>query len=524
MDWFSIVQAFVSNILFVIALGAVGGFMVLYFPRKFALWIWGLIFGLTAVFVFYNKISFGSRLVFDFGHLIMFLSGYRGGWRAVIVTGLMAGGYGLGHHSLSPYGFMLMFVCGLCGSVLRKYYPEIKKWPSWLWLGVTVLQALALIQTQWDSYRQMDSSFISYVLLLLFLGFYLTLKLFFFVQEKLCRVALLDKLLKETNLYLAAFDDRGNPLFLSENLENNDKIKEAVQERLFTERGVFFPGRNQRRGMNIHQELDILTKDGQRTLSLDARETSLVHGDRGVMAVLCDVTERKQAERDELNLERTNLVGEMAAGIAHEIRNPMTTIAGFLQLLKTKGEFQAYQNNFELMLDEIKRINLIIDDFLTCARHKPVNFKVQNLNTIVAAVAPLIQVEGVFSNKYLKVELGDIPDLFLDENEIRELIFNLARNGLEAMEAGGNLTIKTYCDEGEVVLMIQDEGPGMAPEIMEKLGTPFVTTKDGHTGLGLALCYSIASRHHATIRVKSSPRGTNVYVRFHLNGSRSFLQ
>ncbi|MFZ5754840.1 MAG: ATP-binding protein, partial [Bacillota bacterium] len=189
---------------------------------------------------------------------------------------------------------------------------------------------------------------------------------------------------------------------------------------------------------------------------------------------------------------------------------------------KTKQEFKGYQNNFELMLEEIKRINLIINDFLACARHKPVDFKVQNLNAIVAAVAPLIQVEAVFSNKYLKVELGDIPDLTLDEKEIRELIFNLARNGLEAMEAGGNLTIKTFRDEGEVVLVIQDEGSGITTEVMEKLGNPFVTTKDGRTGLGLALCYSIAGRHNATIRVETSASGTIFYVRFPFNSSYKF--
>jgi signal transduction histidine kinase len=521
MNWFSIVQAFVGSILFVIVFGAAGGFIVLYCPRKFAVWIWGLIFGLTAIFVFNNKIGVGNHLFFDFTYLIMFLSGYWGGWMTVLVTGLIAGGYGLGQETLSSYEFILMFLFGLGGTVLRKFYPEIKKWPPGLWLGFTVIQAIVLLQIRWDNYRQMGPAQISYVILLIFLGFYLSLKFFFYVQEKLCRVVFLDESLKKSNLYLAVFDDRGRPLFLSENLKENNSVKEAVKEQLFPETGNF-PLEIHRRGMHINRELNILTVEGKRTLSLDAQATALPRGDMGVMAVLFDITERKQIERDDLYLERVNLVGEMAVGIAHEIRNPMTTIAGFLQFLKTKPEFKGYQNNFELMLEEIKRINLIINDFLACARHKPVDFKVQNLNAIVAAVAPLIQVEAVFSNKYLKVELGDIPDLTLDENEIRELIFNLARNGLEAMEAGGNLTIKTFRDEGEVVLVIQDEGPGMAPEIMEKLGTPFLTTKDGRTGLGLALCYSIAGRHNATIRVETSASGTIFYVRFPFNGSYKF--
>jgi len=102
----------------------------------------------------------------------------------------------------------------------------------------------------------------------------------------------------------------------------------------------------------------------------------------------------------------------------------------------------------------------------------------------------------------------------LAEEEIRQLIINLVRNGLQAMSTGGNLSIRTFMTEQEIVLAIQDDGPGIAPEVLEKIGTPFYTTKENGTGLGLSVCYSIAAKHNAMIDIETSTRGTTFYVRF----------
>jgi len=117
----------------------------------------------------------------------------------------------------------------------------------------------------------------------------------------------------------------------------------------------------------------------------------------------------------------------------------------------------------------------------------------------------------------LHIELGkDIPDLLLDGNEIRQLILNLTRNGLEAMShvTNGTLTIKTYLDSDEIVLSVQDQGKGIKPNILAKLGTPFFTTKKNGTGLGLSVCYKIAAHHSATIKVETNLGGTTFFVRF----------
>lgn len=227
-----------------------------------------------------------------------------------------------------------------------------------------------------------------------------------------------------------------------------------------------------------------------------------------------DITECKRIEKEMARLAQLNLVGEMAAGIAHEIRNPMTSVRGFLQLLGDKEECSRYKNYFDMMISELDRANSIITEFLTLARNKAMLLKKQNLVTIIRTLLPLLQKEGIKTDKYIQADLEEVPDLLLDEDEIRQLIINLVRNGLEAMPPGGKVIIRTYTEDNEVVFSVQDEGKGISAEVLEKIGTPFFTTKDKGTGLGLAVCYSIATRHKATISVDTSPGGSTFYVRF----------
>ncbi len=232
-----------------------------------------------------------------------------------------------------------------------------------------------------------------------------------------------------------------------------------------------------------------------------------------------DITECKRIEKEKARLAQLNLVGEMAAGIAHEIRNPMTSVRGFLQLLGDKEECSRYKNYFDMMISELDRANSIITEFLTLARNKAMLLKKQNLVTIIRTLLPLLQKEGIKTDKYIQADLEEVPDLLLDEDEIRQLIINLVRNGLEAMPPGGKVIIRTYTEDNEVVFSVQDEGKGISAEVLEKIGTPFFTTKDKGTGLGLAVCYSIATRHKATISVDTSPGGSTFYVRFKIDSN-----
>jgi len=259
------------------------------------------------------------------------------------------------------------------------------------------------------------------------------------------------------------------------------------------------------------QQFEVTTPHGatwsQRFYPVKGDEDSIL----GVVEVAQDITERKL---EMAMYERLNLIGQMAAGIGHEIRNPMTTVRGFLQVLKDKKECVSFQSLFDLMIEELDRANNIITQFLSLAKNKPVEKMMHNLNTIINTITPLIQADAFKLDKNLILELNEIPDLFLDDKEVRQLIFNLTHNGLEAMSPGGNLTIKTYIEEDEVVLAVQDQGAGIEPDVLEKLGTPFFTTKDNGTGLGLAVCYSIAARHKARIEVETGSNDTTFLVRF----------
>lgn len=229
-----------------------------------------------------------------------------------------------------------------------------------------------------------------------------------------------------------------------------------------------------------------------------------------VDSALCTVRDISELTR----LDQLNLVGEMAASIGHEVRNPLTTVRGFLQLFSRKTEFANYNEHFTLLIEELDRANGIISEFLSLAKNKPMKLEQHNLNSIITAISPLLRSNATMSNKCIEIKLTTIPDLLLDEHEIRQLILNIVRNGLESMPSDTTITIRTFSEDGCVVMAIEDMGSGIPPELIGKLGTPFFTTKDSGTGLGLAICYSIAARHKASIKVSTSPSGTTFFIKF----------
>lgn len=261
-------------------------------------------------------------------------------------------------------------------------------------------------------------------------------------------------------------------------------------------------------------EIKFRTSQGRVRYGLWSGEIITIKDERCLLGATIDITERKKLEKEMARLDRLYLIGEMAAGIAHEIRNPMTVVRGYLQLLQNKEGTQLYQKQFNLMIQELDRANAIITEYLSLAKNKAACMKEQNLNNILFSMLPLIQSEANKASKAIRVETGCIPDLLLDDKEIAQVILNLTKNGLEAMANEGVLILKTYQDGEAVVLSVQDQGTGIPPGILDRIGTPFFTTKDGGTGLGLAVCYSIASRHNAAIRIETGSAGTTFFVNF----------
>ncbi|MDQ7095299.1 ATP-binding protein [Desulfosporosinus sp. PR] len=229
---------------------------------------------------------------------------------------------------------------------------------------------------------------------------------------------------------------------------------------------------------------------------------------------LLDITKRKLAEEEIAHLDRLNLVGELAASIAHEVRNPMTTVRGFLQILKNKNTIPENAEYYDLMISELDRANSILTEFLSVAKASNKLFTQVKLHNLVDSLYPLVMADATNQDKQVVLETKEVPELSLNEREMRQLVLNLTRNGLEAMQPKGTLTIKTYRDADSVVLAVQDQGSGISQEILERIGTPFLTTKEGGTGLGLSTCFTIAERHNAKIEVTSSASGTRFLVRF----------
>lgn len=233
-----------------------------------------------------------------------------------------------------------------------------------------------------------------------------------------------------------------------------------------------------------------------------------------VLSIAQDVTSKKKFEHELARLDKFNIIGEMAASLGHEIRNPLSTVRGYLQWFQTKKETIKFQDQFQLIIDELDRANGIITEYLSLAKNKVVELKMHNINLIIKSMLPLVEADALGFGHNIQLELDHISECLIDENELRQLIVNLSRNAFEAMAKGGTLLVKTYIKDNQIVLAISDTGPGMPPQILNNLGTPFITTKENGVGLGLAVCFRIAERHNAKIELSTSNTGTTVFVFF----------
>ncbi|MEG6584258.1 ATP-binding protein [Dendrosporobacter sp. 1207_IL3150] len=260
-----------------------------------------------------------------------------------------------------------------------------------------------------------------------------------------------------------------------------------------------------------------LVRKDKTTLWLEQKCTPIYNDNNELIAlhgIARDITTRKNLEKISSMLDRMNVVGSMAATVAHEIRNPLTTVRGYLQVMGRREKYQTDKEFFKLMIAEIDRANSIITEYLSLSREKKANLEIRSLNIIIESLFPLIQADANSSKIYVSSSLTAIPELLLDENEIRQLLLNLVRNSIEAMPNGGNLAIHTFQENSNIVLSVSDQGSGIPSYILENIGTPFITTKDTGTGLGLPICYQIASRHNAKIKISTHHGGTTFFIYF----------
>jgi signal transduction histidine kinase len=251
-------------------------------------------------------------------------------------------------------------------------------------------------------------------------------------------------------------------------------------------------------------------------------EWTELKNDRGksIGAMLCfrDVTEEKKFQREIIQSEKLAVVGQLAAATAHEIRNPLTSIKGFLQLLEHR--VKGYQHATELgeytriMVEEVDRMEKIIRDFLLMTKPSDVMREMVDLNSIIDRMLVLVQNQAILRNIQLVTELSPLTEVKMHKEAIQQVILNLMQNSLEAMNIGGTLTIRTHEDEEFVAVQVIDTGIGMTEEEIANLGSPFYSTKTEGTGLGLTVSSKIVREHRGKLDVESEKGvGTTITVR-----------
>ncbi|AMM95534.1 PAS domain S-box protein [Peribacillus simplex] len=228
------------------------------------------------------------------------------------------------------------------------------------------------------------------------------------------------------------------------------------------------------------------------------------------LALRHDITERKQSEEMLHRQDKLAAVGQLAAGVAHEIRNPLTSMKGYTEFLQLDETDENKQEYLEIIMDEINRVNEIVEEFLQLAKPQSLILETKNIIPIIQNVLSLTE----FDARKKKVSL--VWDCFYekilvqcDENRLKQVILNFIKNGMEAMPDGGVIKVITELKEDKVHISITDTGIGMPPEQLKRLGEPFFTTKKSGNGLGLMISFKIIESHLGNVFVESEVnRGT----------------
>lgn len=257
----------------------------------------------------------------------------------------------------------------------------------------------------------------------------------------------------------------------------------------------------------------IIRKD-KTPIWVSASLTSIKYGNKqAILAIARDISEQLKMEEWLQKTEKLSLVGQLAAGVAHEIRNPMTSIKGFMQLAKSARQFK--DSYIDIILTELERTEAIIYEFLALAKpHELKKMKKTNLNAIITKVLTLIESQAILHGVSIILNVKGKFTIECDENQLKQVFINILQNAIEASKANSNIyiTLKEK-DTKSIKVIIRDEGCGISEERLKKIGEPFYSTKEKGTGLGLLVSYEIIESHKGNISFSSQPnKGTTVEV------------
>ena len=227
-----------------------------------------------------------------------------------------------------------------------------------------------------------------------------------------------------------------------------------------------------------------------------------------------DISELKQAEELIIKNEKLSVVGQLAAGVAHEIRNPLTSLKGFVQLCKENPN-QPKDFYYNIMHVELERINQIVNELLLIAKPQKLKFESQNIEYLLRNVHTIMEAEAILTGVSISLDIKpNLPYVNCEENQLKQVFINIIKNAIEASKEGDVICINVLVqDDNYLLINIIDQGCGIPKERLLKIGEPFFTMKEKGTGLGMTVSYKIIQAHHGKITIDSEVGvGTKVNV------------
>jgi signal transduction histidine kinase len=238
---------------------------------------------------------------------------------------------------------------------------------------------------------------------------------------------------------------------------------------------------------------------------------------------LTQVNRKLQESFEQLRrAERLSALGELAAGLAHEIRNPLGSFEGALRIVSRPGLPEKTREEFRnLALGEVERLKELVSTFLDFARPPASRPSPTSPLQLLQSVEYLVSENAGLARVAVRTEAQmDLPEIMVDSQQIKQVLLNLALNSVYAMQGGGNLVLRASVDRGVVVFEVEDEGVGVPEENLEKIFDPFFTTRPDGTGLGLSVAYRIVTQHGGQIRARRNPdRGMTFAVELPLEAA-----
>jgi two-component system sensor histidine kinase PilS (NtrC family) len=227
-----------------------------------------------------------------------------------------------------------------------------------------------------------------------------------------------------------------------------------------------------------------------------------------------DLTELRRLEQNMRRAERLATVGQLAAGVAHEIRNPLASISGSIQLLKAAPASDEDRALMDIVNREVDRLNVLIGDLLDYANPRPSHFVDFDVDVLVRETLQVAGGDSAFADIEVTTNIAGPLPVRADSPKLRQVMWNLLRNAAEAAAAGGkHVNVSAFLEEDDVVIVVGDDGPGIPTDQIGRIFDPFFTTKEKGTGLGLATCHAVIAEHGGSIDVQSSVgTGTQMMV------------